>query len=67
MKKTLNKTKIADFATYIGGFYGHTYLKCAVILLLMCVGFAIFGLLVYYPAKPINKLIAESKEKSGIM
>ena len=51
----------------IGGFYGHTYLKCAAILLLMCVGFAIFGLLVYYPAKPINKLIAESKEKSGIM
>ena len=51
----------------IGGFYGHTYLRCAAILLLMCVGFAIFGLLVYYPAKPINKLIAESKEKSGIM
>ena len=51
----------------IGGFYGHTYLRCAVILLLMCVGFAIFGLLVYYPAKPLNRLIAESKEKSGIM
>ena len=36
-------------------------------MLLMCVGFAIFGLLVYYPAKPLNRLIAESKEKSGIM
>ncbi len=51
----------------IGGFYDHTYLKCAAIMLLMCVGFAIFGLLAYYPAKPINKLIAESKKKSGIM
>ena len=51
----------------IGGLYGHTYLRCAAILLLMCVGFAIFGLLAYYPARPFNRLISKSKEKSGIM
>ena len=31
----------------IGGLYGHTYLRCALILLGMCVLFTVFGLLVY--------------------
>ena len=51
----------------IGGLYGHTYLRCALILLGMCVLFTAFGLLVYYPARKLNAAIAASKEKSGIM
>lgn len=51
----------------IGGLYGHTYLRCALILLGMCVLFTVFGLLVYYPARRLNAAIAASKEKSGIM
>ena len=51
----------------IGGMYGQTYLRCAVILLGMCVVFTAFGLVVYYPARRLNKAIAEGKEKSGIM
>ena len=51
----------------IGGLYGHTYLRCALILLGMCVLFTAFGLLVYYPARRLNAAIAASKEKSGIM
>ena len=51
----------------IGGLYGHTYLRCALILLGMCVLFTVFGLLVYYPARRLTAAIAASKEKSGIM
>lgn len=51
----------------IGGMYGQTYLHCALLLLGMCVLFTIFGLLVYYPARKLNAVIAASKEKSGIM
>ncbi len=51
----------------IGGMYGQTYLRCAAILLGMCVVFTAFGLVVYYPARRLNKAIAEGKEKSGIM
>lgn len=51
----------------IGGLYGHTYLRCALILLGMCVLFTVFGLLMYYPARRLNAAIAASKEKSGIM
>ena len=32
-----------------------------------CVLFAALGMLLYYPARPLNRLIARSKEKSGIM
>ena len=51
----------------IAGLYGHTYLRCALILLGMCVLFTVFGLLMYYPARRLNAAIAASKEKSGIM
>ena len=51
----------------IGGMYGRTYLRCALILLGMCVLFTLFGLLVYYPARKLNAAIAASKERSGIM
>ena len=51
----------------IGGFYGHTYLRCAVIMLLMCVGFAIFGLLVYLPGKAAEQAHRREQGKSGIM
>ena len=51
----------------IGGMYGQTYLRCAAILLGMCVVFTAFGLVVYYPARRLNKAIAEGKKKSGIM
>jgi putative membrane protein len=51
----------------IAGTYDHTYAKCMGILVLFFVGAAFFGQLMQRPAKWINRLIAESKEKSEIM
>ena len=51
----------------IGGMYGQTYLRCAAILLGMCVVFTVFGLVVYYPARRLNAAIAAGKKKSGVM
>lgn len=51
----------------VGGFYQGTYLKCVLILLLMCVIFFIIGITLYYPAKKLNEIIANSKEASGVM
>lgn len=51
----------------VGGFYQGTYLKCVLILLLMCVIFFVIGIALYYPAKKLNELIAKSKEASGVM
>ena len=51
----------------VGGFYQGTYLKCVLILLLMCVIFFIIGITLYYPAKKLNEIIAKSKEASGVM
>ena len=51
----------------IAGTYDHTYAKCMGILVLFFVGAALFGQLMQRPAKWINRLIAESKEKSEIM
>ena len=51
----------------IGGMYGQTYLRCALVLLGMCVVFTVFGLVVYYPARRLNAAIAAGKEKSGVM
>ena len=46
----------------VGGMYGDTYLRCALVLLGMCALFTVFGLLVYYPARRLNAAIAASKE-----
>ena len=51
----------------VGGFYQGTYLKCVLILLLMCVIFFIIGITLYYPAKKLNEIIAKSKAASGVM
>ena len=51
----------------VGGFYQGTYLKCVLILLLMCMIFFIIGITLYYPAKKLNEIIAKSKEASGVM
>lgn len=51
----------------VGGFYQGTYLKCVLILLLMCVIFFVIGISLYYPAKKLNEIIAKSKEASGVM
>ncbi len=51
----------------VGGFYQGTYLKCVLILLLMCVIFFVIGITLYYPAKKLNEIIAQSKEASGVM
>ena len=51
----------------ICGMYGSTYLRCALVLLGMCVPFTVLGLLLYYPARRLNAAIAASKERSGIM
>lgn len=51
----------------IGGFYQGTYLRCALILLGMCVVFLAIGLGLYRPMRRLNEIIAESKEASGVM
>ena len=51
----------------IAGTYDHTYAKCMGALGLFLIGSAILGMLLHKPAKYINRLIAESKEKSEIM
>ena len=51
----------------VGGMYASTYLRCALVLLGMCVLFTVLGLLLYYPARRLNATIAASKERSGIM
>ena len=51
----------------IGGMYGQTYLRCALVLLGMCVVFTVFGLVIYYPARRLNAAIAAGKKKSGVM
>lgn len=51
----------------VGGFYQGTYIKCVLILLLMCVIFFVIGITLYYPAKKLNEIIAKSKEASGVM
>ena len=51
----------------IGGFYQGTYARCALILLGMCVLFFVIGITLYYPARKLNQIIAESKEASGVM
>jgi putative membrane protein len=51
----------------IGGMYGNTYWKCVGTLMLFFAGAVVFGLLLYYPAKKLNDMIAASKAKSEIM
>lgn len=51
----------------IAGTYGHTYARCMGALCLFFIGAAVFGLVLHKPAKWLNRLIAESKEKSEIM
>ncbi|MBQ6314934.1 MAG: YhgE/Pip domain-containing protein [Mogibacterium sp.] len=51
----------------IGGTFDHTYAKCMGTLALFFVGSVILGQLLYKPALWINRLIAESKQKSDIM
>ena len=51
----------------IAGMYDHTYAKCMGALCLFFIGGALFGHIMHRPAKWINRLIAESKEKSEIM
>ena len=51
----------------VGGFYQGTYIRCVLILLLMCVIFFVIGIALYRPAKKLNEIIAKSKEASGVM
>ena len=51
----------------IAGTYDHVYAKCMGILFLFFAGAAIFGLLMRRPASFLNRVIAESKEKTEIM
>ena len=51
----------------VGGFYQGTYIRCVLILLLMCVIFFVIGITLYRPAKKLNEIIARSKEASGVM
>lgn len=51
----------------IAGRYENVYWTNLAVMAGMCVLFAVLGMLLYYPARPLNRLIARSKEKSGIM
>ena len=51
----------------IAGMYDSVYLHSILIMLLYGLIFIVLGLLLYYPALRLNKLIAESKKKSDIM
>lgn len=51
----------------IAGRYENVYWKNLAVMAAMCVLFAVLGMALYYPARPLNRLIARSKEKSGIM
>ena len=51
----------------IAGTYGHVYAKCMGILFLFFAGSAVFGMLMRKPASFLNRMIAESKEKTEIM
>ena len=51
----------------IGGMYGNRYIECIGMLLLMTLISVIFALGMYVPARRLNNMIAESKEKSEIM
>ena len=51
----------------IAGRYENVYWKNLAVMAAMCVLFAVLGMVLYYPARPLNRLIARSKEKSGIM
>ena len=51
----------------IAGRYENVYWKNLAVMAAMCVLFAVLGMVLYYPARPLNRLIAHSKEKSGIM
>ena len=51
----------------IAGRYENMYWKNLAVMAAMCVLFAVLGMVLYYPARPLNRLIARSKEKSGIM
>ena len=51
----------------VAGMYGNTYIHCIAMLLVMTLIAVIFGLGMYMPARGLNRMIAESKEKSEIM
>lgn len=51
----------------VAGMYGNTYAKCMGALVLFTLGAMGLGLALYWPAKWLNRLISESKEKSEIM
>ena len=51
----------------VAGMYGRTYAKCMGALALFTLGAMALGLALYWPARWLNRLIDESKEKSEIM
>ncbi len=51
----------------IGGMYGHTYIKCIGILILMGAAAVAFGLLLHKPMRGIIEKVEESKRESDVM
>ena len=51
----------------VAGSYGTNYWKDLGILLIFLVVFTVLGLALYRPAKGLNRLIAQSKNRTGIM
>ena len=49
------------------GMYGDTYARCIAVLVLFTIGAAALGLLLYYPALKLNRMIAISMKKSDVM
>jgi putative membrane protein len=49
------------------GMYGDTYARCIAVLVLFTIGAAALGMLLYYPALKLNRMIAISMKKSDVM
>jgi len=51
----------------VSGTYGHTYIKCLAILVLMAAVATAIGLLLHKPMRILIDMVEKSKEESGIM
>ena len=51
----------------VAGAYGNAYWRCIGLLLLFALAAAVLGLVLYRPARGLNRLIQQGKERSEIM
>lgn len=58
---------LAAMRDCIGGMYKDTYYHSLLILMCYAFGAIAFGLIMYYPALKLNRMITESMKESGLM